>query len=352
MSTSKSNKRSSTQLAASTQFITALALQHGAALPQVLMDRLSITRRAALALLRRLVEAHWLVKSGSPKQPLWAPGSLRQVVMTYPLQGLAEDMPWARDFAACFNLPPNVARLVQHAFSELLNNAIDHSGGSAVTVSVRQTAMHVQLLVSDDGCGVFNRIAQAFDIPDATLAMFELSKGKLTSMPQAHSGHGLFFTARLADFFNLHANENAFQLRNSDLPTWVKSRPMPRQGTSVYLAIALDTPRCLDEVLVAHSLHGQGLSDSSRYSFDRTVLPLRLLTGHNIGLESRAQARRVMARMSQFRRAEVDFGGIEDIGHAFADEMFRVQRAQAAALDLQPVRMSPRVAAMVKAVSV
>lgn len=331
-------------LSTATQWITALAVKEGEALPQALMQRLSLTRRGATALLRRLVEAQWLVREGSHRRPLWKPGALRQVVHTYPLAGLSEDLPWAQDFAPYFALQPNVARLAQHAFSELLNNAIDHSGGSAVTVSMRQTAMHVQLLVSDDGCGAFQRIAEAFQINDPTLAMFELAKGKLTSMPAAHSGHGLFFTSRLADFFNLHANEAAFQLRHADVPGWVKSRPLPHRGTSVYLAIALDTTRTLDGVLQAYS------AEAGRYGFDRTVLPLKLLTGPGVGLESRAQARRIVARLAHFRHAEVDFAGITDIGHAFADELFRVQGARGISLDLRPLHMTPRVAAMVDSV--
>jgi anti-sigma regulatory factor (Ser/Thr protein kinase) len=334
-----------TALATSTQWITALALQQPETLPEALMQRFNFSRRAAGALLRKLVDAQWLEKQGTRSRPRWVPGVMRQVVQTYPLAGLQEDLPWARDFAPCFALPPNVGRLVQHAFTELLNNAIDHSGGTAVTVSMRQTALHVQLLISDDGCGVFNRIAEAFEINDPTLAMFELSKGKLTSLPAAHRGHGLFFTSRLADFFNLHANEAAFQLRHSaDLPTWVKSRPLARQGTSVYLAIALDTTRTLDGVLQAYS------SQPGRYGFDRTVLPLKLLTGPNVALESRAQARRVVSRLAHFRHAEVDFGGIDEIGQAFADELFRVQAARGVSLDLRPVRMAPRVQAMVDSV--
>jgi len=64
---------------------------------------------------------------------------------------------------------------------------------------LRQTPLQAQLLVSDDGCGIFNRIAQGFGIQDPRLALLELSKGKLTSDPAAHCGHGLYFTARLAD---------------------------------------------------------------------------------------------------------------------------------------------------------
>jgi anti-sigma regulatory factor (Ser/Thr protein kinase) len=266
------------------------------------------------------------------------------VVQRYALAGLQEDVPWHRDFAPFFVLPHSVARMAQHAFSELLNNAIDHSGGSSVTVSMRQTALQLQLLVSDDGCGVFERIQQNFAIDDPTLAMLELSKGKLTSLPDAHSGHGLFFTSRLADVFDLHANRLSFQFRGWDRRTWYRGKPMPRQGTSVYVAIALDTPRTLNGVLRAHS------ADGDSYGFETTQVPLQLITGGATGLESRAQAKRVAARLSAFRRAEVDFSGISDVGHGFADELFRVFSRQNPGVELVPLHMAPRVAEMVQSV--
>ncbi len=329
-------------LAAATSWITPAALLHGDALPEVLMQRLRITHRSAMALLRRLEAAQWVQRSGPARRPRFKPGAMRQVVRGYPLAGLTEDGPWAQDFAPYLTVAPNVARLAQHAFSELLNNAIDHSGGSTVTISVRQTAMHLQLLVCDDGCGLFERIARCFQIDDPALAMFELSKGKLTTQPQAHRGHGLFFTARLADFFHLHANQEAFQ-RAGERSDWARSLPVERMGTSVYLAIALDSERTLDDVRRQHSV-------DRGYTFDSTVVPLRLLLGESIGLESRAQAKRVAARLPVFRRAEVDFSGIADIGHGFADELFRVFERQHPALQLVPTGMAPRVLSMVESV--
>jgi len=331
-------------LMAVTQWITVAARERGAALPAAVMERLAISRRSALALLARLVAAQWLVREGTSRKPIFRAGPLKQVVQRYTLAGLQEDLPWQNDFAPFFELPANVARMAQHAFSELLNNAIDHSGGANVTVSLRQTAMHLQLLISDDGCGAFDRIQQNFDIADPTLAMLELSKGKLTSQPDRHSGHGLFFTSRLADVFDLHANHLAFQYRGWDRRSWYRGKPMPRQGTSAYLAIALDTSRTLDGVLRAHSHDGAG------YAFETTTVPLQLITGGQTGLESRAQAKRVASRLQRFRRAEVDFSGIDDVSHGFADELFRVFSRQHPAVELVPVGMGPRVAAMIDSV--
>ena len=128
------------------------------------LQRLGITRRAANAQLKALVAAQWLRVSGAGRSARHAPGALRQVVQRYPLATLQEDLPWRQDFAPFFELPPEVERLLRHAFTELLNNAVDHSGGQTVTVSLRQTPLQVQLLVSDDGCGIFERIAQGLSL--------------------------------------------------------------------------------------------------------------------------------------------------------------------------------------------
>jgi anti-sigma regulatory factor (Ser/Thr protein kinase) len=327
-----------------TLWITGAAIDHPNDLADQVAQRMGVTRRTANKVLSRLVELNWLIREGSKNRPKFRPGLLRQAAKRYALEGLEEDTPWSRDFAPCFSLPPEVNRMTQHAFCELLNNAIDHSEGTSVTVSLRQTQSHVQLLVSDDGRGVFDKIHEAFSLEDPTLAMLELSKGKLTSQPARHTGRGLFFTSKLADIFDLHANERAFQRREWDGGGWLPGRALKRQGTSVYAAIALDTTRTLDGVLRAYSADGQGMA------FERTVIPLRLITSALAGLESRAQARRVTARLQEFRRAEVDFSGVQHIGHGFADELFRVFAGQQPAFELVPVNMSPAVATMVESI--
>jgi len=328
-----------------TSWITAAALQRPDDLATLVVERTGCSRGSALKALKRLVETQWLSRSGSTRRPVYAPGLLRQVVKRYPLAGLSEDLPWTRDFAPNFAVSAAVGRMLQHAFQELLNNAIDHSGGTSVTVSVRQTPTQVQLLVSDDGRGLFDRVRESFDIEDPMHAMLELSKGKLTSAPDRHTGRGLFFTSQLADVFDLHANGSAFQRRGWEGSGWRSGKPLQQGGTSVYVAISLDTQRTLESVLEAWSC------DRSGVAFDRTNISLRLMAGTHTALDSRAQARRVVARLQQFRRAEVDFAGVSDIGHGFADELFRVFARNHPGVEIVPMNMTPRIAALVNAVN-
>jgi anti-sigma regulatory factor (Ser/Thr protein kinase) len=327
-----------------TAWITEAALRHPDALRQALSERLGVGSAVARRLLRELVAAQWLSAEVSPRRVRFKPGLLRQVVRRYAIAGLHEDAPWAQDFQPAFELPDNVARLAQHAFTELLNNAIEHSGGSSVTVSMRQTPLQVQMLVSDDGRGIFDAIGEAFQISDPALAMLELAKGKLSTSPDRHSGRGLFFTARAADVIDLHANQVAFQQRDWQREQWHPGRAACRIGSSVYVAICLDTQRTLDEVLRRYSLDGRGVG------FERTVVPLRLAARAQVALDSRAQARRVAQRLQRFRRVELDFDGLTEIGHGFADELLRVFQHGHPEVELVPLNMAPSVAALVASV--
>lgn len=325
-----------------TNWITAAASEHALDLAAHIEERTGASRRAALAALKRLVDAGWLTRSGSARRPVFAPGALRQVARSYTLYGLQEDLPWQRDFAPHFALPRHVERMIQHGFTELVNNAADHSGGSSVTVSLRQTPTHVQLLVSDDGIGVFDKICSAFQLEDPQHAMLELSKGRLTSAPDAHTGRGLFFSSQLADVFDIHANNTAYQKRAWESAGWRKGRALPRQGSSIYMAIALNTTRTLDGVMAAWSTQGDGIE------FDQTRVQLRLLVSEGQALDSRAAARRVGARLTTFKRAEIDFDGVADVGHGFTDELFRVFAHAHPQVELVALNASPRIEALVK----
>ncbi|KQV53414.1 hypothetical protein ASC95_11790 [Pelomonas sp. Root1217] len=325
-----------------TNWITAAASEHSHDLATHIEERTGASHRAAMSALKRLVDAGWLARGGSGRRPVYTPGSLRQVARSYTLYGLQEDLPWQRDFAPHFALPRHVERMVQHGFTELVNNAADHSGGSSVTVSLRQTPTHVQLLVSDDGIGVFDKICSAFQLEDPQHAMLELSKGRLTSAPDAHTGRGLFFSSQLADVFDIHANNTAYQRRAWESAGWKKGRALPRQGSSIYMAIALNTTRTLDGVMETWSLAGDGIE------FDQTRVQLRLLAGEGLALDSRAQARRVGSRLSAFKRAEIDFDGVTDVGHGFTDELFRVFAKANPQIELIAVNATPRIEALVK----
>lgn len=236
-------------LAPVTQWITPAALEHGKHLSSHLMNTLGVSRHQAGTLLRRLVALQWLVAVGPPHRRHYAPGLLRQMVRRYPLPGLPADLVWA-DFAPTLALPAEVQRMAGRACSELARNAVAHSGGGSLTVSARQTPLQLQLLVSDDGCGLFDHMQRRTGIAEPARALLALHRdGLADDGGRGPCGQGLALAAQLADVLDVHADQAAFQHRAWDPRRWHERRTAVRGGTAVYLAIALDTTRTLDAAL-------------------------------------------------------------------------------------------------------
>ena len=94
----------------------------------------------------------------------------------------------------------------QYGFSEMVNNAIDHSGSDRVVSRFWVDAATLVFEVQDDGRGAFARIREGLSLDDSFAAIQELSKGKTTTDPDRHTGEGIFFTSKVVDAFVLEAN--------------------------------------------------------------------------------------------------------------------------------------------------
>ncbi len=320
--------------------ITSAAVANPQRLCAMLAEQHGVSHSTMGKWLRLLIDEGWLVREGTSR-PVYRPGLWRDVSRSYALAGLDEQTPWERDFAPCFSLSPNVTRLAHYAFTELLNNAVDHSGGTRVSVSMRQNRTHLHLLMRDDGCGVLERIRTAFQIDNPQLALLELSKGKLTTQPDFHTGRGLFFTSRLFEVFDLYANGLTYQRNDWKRGGWLKASPAQAPGTAIFMSLSLNSPRTLEEVFTAHA---KGADD---LSFSRTEVAMRLAHAEGEKLESRGQAKRIAARLESFDSVDLDFEGVDVIGQAFADELFRVFPRRSPQVQLNPRNMSSAVAAMV-----
>jgi len=65
------------------------------------------------------------------------------------------------------------------AFTEMFNNVLDHSSAAEATVEIRKTAIDTQMVIYDNGVGIFKKIQQALSLPDERYAIIELSRGNL-----------------------------------------------------------------------------------------------------------------------------------------------------------------------------
>lgn len=204
-----------------------------------------------------------------------------------------------------------------YGFTEMYNNALEHSTGTNISVTFRRTAHSTQVDISDDGVGIFRKVRQALNLLSDKDAHVELSKGKFSTEPENHSGEGIFFTSRMFDRFTLHADDLVLQCLAGQPPIWSTAVEPISNGTKVSMMLKSNTKRTAKEVF-------DQFAQPEEYAFSKTVIPVKLAETGTMGLVSRSQARRILERMDRFLHVVLDFTGVEEIGQAFADEIFRV----------------------------
>ncbi|MCC8363197.1 DUF4325 domain-containing protein [Lysobacter sp. A6] len=307
-------------------------------------DELAVTRAAIAPRVRALIEAGYLEKEGTTR-PTYRRGANRRGHFEYPREGLAEDRVWTRDVAPLLEgLPRNVFDIAHHGLTEMVNNAIDHSEGTHVEVLVDVEGRRLTMMVTDDGVGIFRKITNALSLPDERLALLELSKGKLTTDPRRHSGEGVFFSSRMFDQFQIASGDLVFDHDHEDATDLLYDLDAEdvRTGTTVIMEIATDSQRTDREVFEAYS------SGPDEYAFAKTVVPVRLARIGDENLVSRSQAKRLLQRVDRFRNVVLDFDGVERIGQAFGDEIFRVFALEHPDVELVAIHVVPEVQQMIR----
>jgi hypothetical protein len=86
------------------------------------------------------------------------------------------------------------------------------------------------------------------------------------------------------------------------------------------------------------------------FSFAKTIVPVKLAQHEGETLVSRSQAKRLTRRFERFQTVILDFVGIEKIGQAFADEVFRVFSNAHPELIMIPTNTTKAVKEMIKRV--
>jgi hypothetical protein len=323
------------------QTVTPDVVAHPSDLTRHYAERLGISRVAANKYIKQLEEQGWIARSGPATRPVFSPGFKRLVSRRHLLKNLEEHLVLEKEFRPYFNLAPNVFSIASHGFTEMLNNAIDHSQGKEVFILARQDQHSFSLIVSDDGVGIFAKISEELHLPDMRQAIFELSKGKLTTDPERHSGEGVFFTSRMFDHFEISANELKFHHDDDfkfDLLN--EEKGIFTDGTAVFMSIALDSQRTTTDI------YNQFTKAPEDFDFSKTIVPMKLARMGDEQLVSRSQAKRLIARFERFKTVILDFSGIQEIGQAFADELFRVYANQFPGVELIPQNMTSQVEKM------
>jgi len=211
-----------------------------------------------------------------------------------------------------------VREILEYAFTEILNNAIEHSRSKSVSVGMQRWNGNIAFVVVDHGIGIFRNIKRTLRLASEQEAIEELMKGKRTTAPKAHSGEGIFFTSKVGDIVDIESFGKRIKFNNLIDDIFLQTvKAMP--GTSVTFSIQEHAIRKLRNVFKAYT--------NEDYEFDTTSITVDLF-GQGNEYFSRSQARRIMSGMERFKKVILNLEGVRTVGQAFAHEVFQVWQAQ------------------------
>ncbi len=301
----------------------------------------NISRQAVSAHIKRLIEQKSITAEGTTRNRVYKLHPQVEHTESFKLKGLEEDRAWRENIRPMLDaLPDNVMNIWDYGFTEMLNNAIDHSQGQYVFVTVRKTPVSSEITVTDDGLGIFTRIQKLLNLNDERHAVLELSKGKLTTDPDNHTGEGIFFSSRMFDEYAILSGGVYFSHEYNKPEDWIIERKTPKTGTTVFMKMSNNSARKIKTIFDEYA-------SSEGYGFDKTVVPVSLARYGDERLVSRSQAKRLLARVDRFKIVIFDFDGIDQIGQAFADEVFRVFNNRNPNTQLYFIKTNPDVENMI-----
>ena len=249
-----------------------------------------------------------------------------------------------REFIPFKTLPENIKSIFIYAFSEMLNNAIEHSQTKKINVAVWLNRGILSFIVDDFGIGVFRNIMHKRHLKSAWEAIQDLLKGKTTTAPKLHSGEGIFFTSKAGDTFILDSYGHQL-LVDTTIPDLFVNIPKGRikHGTKVTFSISTKETRHLNDLFKKYTNN----SGDVEHGFDKTEIRVRLYTSGGVHI-SRSQARRVLFGLEKFNVIIMDYAEVPMVGQAFADEVYRVFRKKYPDIRVENERMNEAVHFMVE----
>ena len=318
---------------------------HSADIAQYVAESFSISRQSVNRHIRKLIANRVLREEGNTRSKKIF--LLDQVLVDKTFKiipELSEDVVFRNDIAPLIKdlaLSENIIKRFQFCFTEMFNNAIDHSEGTIISVALRANPLELNCTINDNGVGIFKKIQTSFNLEDERVAILELSKGKLTSDSTKHSGEGIFFSSRISDVFYIGSHRFSLICESED-DDWLFENENTRfiEGTSVIFSFKRASLTTIKEVFDAYS-------NDDDYGFTVTHIPVALAKIGEEHLVSRSQAKRLLVRLNKFNKIILNFQDIPDIGQSFADEIFRVFQNEHPEIEISVVHATQEVQNMI-----
>lgn len=236
-----------------------------------------------------------------------------------------------------FGIRKNISDILGYAFSEMLNNAIEHSDSKTIKVTMKKEKDNISFKVIDKGVGIFNNIMRKKKLQNTMEAIQDLLKGKQTTAPAMHSGEGIFFTSKVADVLLIQGSRKKIVFNNILDDIFINDIKKIT-GTKIAFSVDLNSKKNLNEIFRQYT-------DSS-FEFSKTTVTIRLYKMESKYI-SRSQARRIVSGLEKFKTITLDFKDVKLLGQGFADEIFRVWKSNHPDISIKAINADENVEFMI-----
>ena len=302
-------------------------------------NNFEISRQTVSKYLNELVEKNYITKNSKGN---YAINFYIFESKTYKNKNLEEDIVYDELIKKYeIDKKNNVKHILVYAFTEMLNNAIEHSEGTEISIYYTENYFNIFVTIKDNGIGIFKKIVRDHNLKNENEAIFELKKGKLTSDAENHSGEGIFFTSKVVDYFLISSFNKTFSSGSDEYFYSIEqNRERTIKGTEVILVLNKNTERTTKEIFDEYT--------SDDFVFNKTKITVHLAKdylGHDF--VSRSLAKRILMNVEKFKIIILDFENIDNIGQGFADEVFRVFKNKNPDITIVPINMNEEIEFMV-----
>jgi len=302
------------------KILTLIKKSKGGVTAGLLEKELGYSRQYIVRLLTRLMSQGEIHRRGKTRAAKYYPGKASNKINRLELikerQGLSEYVVFEevlKRMQLNAQLNKNCLTIFDYAFTEMLNNAIDHSHSKKVWINVEIDHANITFIIKDLGIGAIESIKQGFDISDNFLALEHLFKGKQTTAREAHSGQGIFFTSKVVDIYQIATSHMEFLIDNIKADEFLKDIRQ-RKGTTVTCQIKINTRRRIKDVFDKYT--------GDDYEFNQNIVIINL--SKHKRLMSRSEAKRLLLGLDEYAVLDFNFKNVDEVGQGFCDEIFRV----------------------------
>ena len=324
------------------KFILGNVAEHPKDIAAVLAEKFNFSRQRAHNYLVKELKKGSLLKTGRTRWTQYFLANGNHIEFMEKIKpGLAEDKVWSQYVKPIIlSCPENIYRICAYGFTEIFNNAIDHSRGTTIFSDIEIKNKTLIIRIIDNGIGIFNKIQKALKLDSVKEAILHLSKGKFTTDPSNHTGEGIFFTSRMFDRFSILSSDIFYTFRNEDWFLSPEKNEEFGQGTLIKMEISLKSKKTLKKIFDQYT--------DQEIGFAKTIVAVALSTDPNDPHVSRSQAKRLLIGLEKFKTIVLDFKSVSSVGQAFVDEIFRVFQNEHPDIKIHYVNTDEEVETMIK----